>query len=355
MGFDGVIMNKYQLLKRVLVVSVFSFVSLAMNAMEKPLVLMPERRTDQPCGVTFNETATKFVHKTNGKEIVVISYTINENSFVSNNEMKSVKAFLEKISKRDDALVWFVALFDAEKISNLGSQLLKNGVPLLNATLFVRAYIYNTLTNVIKEYKRKEFSIYETNDGCLPELLSRISDKLRLKHSIEASANKNNSLREKGVKKNVNKYRIQSLDPKSFISFTCNGFFSDSEKTMIQKEIFSHIAQDSKIRFLKENCNKIYIFVPTHSATEIETTILNYFFGINAYTKTRQINRLIEKSKWEKTVNTKLPWSNIEKVCNNKGCLNDGNKQCSKCHSALYCSTDCQKKDWATHKLKCKK
>lgn len=36
-------------------------------------------------------------------------------------------------------------------------------------------------------------------------------------------------------------------------------------------------------------------------------------------------------------------------ICRKQGDM----KRCSKCKSAFYCSVDCQKKDWRTHKPKC--
>ncbi len=29
--------------------------------------------------------------------------------------------------------------------------------------------------------------------------------------------------------------------------------------------------------------------------------------------------------------------------------------KCSRCHSAVYCSVDCQRADWKAHKLDCKR
>jgi hypothetical protein len=34
-------------------------------------------------------------------------------------------------------------------------------------------------------------------------------------------------------------------------------------------------------------------------------------------------------------------------------CGKIASKQCSRCKKEFYCSTQCQKSDWATHKKKC--
>ena len=39
------------------------------------------------------------------------------------------------------------------------------------------------------------------------------------------------------------------------------------------------------------------------------------------------------------------------KVCNK--CGNPGTLRCSKCKKVYYCSKECQKSDWKTHKLSC--
>ncbi|CAE7310654.1 unnamed protein product [Symbiodinium sp. CCMP2592] len=44
-----------------------------------------------------------------------------------------------------------------------------------------------------------------------------------------------------------------------------------------------------------------------------------------------------------------------ESVCAGSGCELPGTKQCSRCGVVAYCSAECQRKDWKTHKLVCKK
>lgn len=45
----------------------------------------------------------------------------------------------------------------------------------------------------------------------------------------------------------------------------------------------------------------------------------------------------------------------IIKKCSNSQCLNLGNHKCSLCKNASYCSRECQKTDWPSHKIICKK
>ena len=42
-----------------------------------------------------------------------------------------------------------------------------------------------------------------------------------------------------------------------------------------------------------------------------------------------------------------------DKPCGNKECPNEGHLRCSRCKSVGYCSSGCQKKDWKQHKLVC--
>ena len=44
----------------------------------------------------------------------------------------------------------------------------------------------------------------------------------------------------------------------------------------------------------------------------------------------------------------------IKGRCHNKGCGNDGDKSCSVCRYAQYCSVSCQKEHWVIHKFQCK-
>jgi ankyrin repeat protein len=44
---------------------------------------------------------------------------------------------------------------------------------------------------------------------------------------------------------------------------------------------------------------------------------------------------------------------NTFKICNK--CLSPGILRCGACKSMLYCSQECQKKDWPDHKVLCKK
>src|SRR4051812_48389900 len=41
------------------------------------------------------------------------------------------------------------------------------------------------------------------------------------------------------------------------------------------------------------------------------------------------------------------------RVCYKQGTLNELLKVCSRCHIAKYCCTECQRKDWPTHKQEC--
>ncbi|CAL1697526.1 unnamed protein product [Somion occarium] len=43
-----------------------------------------------------------------------------------------------------------------------------------------------------------------------------------------------------------------------------------------------------------------------------------------------------------------------EKKCNSCGKADTSLKQCAKCHAARYCSTECQRRHWPTHKLTCR-
>jgi hypothetical protein len=40
--------------------------------------------------------------------------------------------------------------------------------------------------------------------------------------------------------------------------------------------------------------------------------------------------------------------------CHVEGCTGVGSKMCSRCRKVGYCSADCQRKDWNTHKEECK-
>eukprot|EP00106_Octopus_bimaculoides_P013080 XP_014780522.1 PREDICTED: ankyrin repeat and MYND domain-containing protein 2-like [Octopus bimaculoides] len=86
-------------------------------------------------------------------------------------------------------------------------------------------------------------------------------------------------------------------------------------------------------------------------------------------TTLNQINPLTES---EVTCSNNKKKSNNEKTDNKKECLKDSSngktenlcetcfrtniplKKCSKCKTTYYCSTDCQKYDWSTHKSNCK-
>ena len=41
------------------------------------------------------------------------------------------------------------------------------------------------------------------------------------------------------------------------------------------------------------------------------------------------------------------------KACHNISCENDGDKRCSRCEWAKYCSITCQKSHWKLHKREC--
>ena len=42
-------------------------------------------------------------------------------------------------------------------------------------------------------------------------------------------------------------------------------------------------------------------------------------------------------------------------LCNKALAPNAQHKECSMCKASVYCSIDCQKQDWRTHKLVCEK
>jgi len=43
----------------------------------------------------------------------------------------------------------------------------------------------------------------------------------------------------------------------------------------------------------------------------------------------------------------------VSKAC--AVCDKESTTRCSRCHTQYYCSRDCQKSDWASHKANCKK
>jgi len=56
--------------------------------------------------------------------------------------------------------------------------------------------------------------------------------------------------------------------------------------------------------------------------------------------------------------NYKILWDFLTNIfthmpCDNPKCVNKSSKTCGKCDDKRYCSRDCQKADWAEHKLTC--
>jgi MYND finger len=43
----------------------------------------------------------------------------------------------------------------------------------------------------------------------------------------------------------------------------------------------------------------------------------------------------------------------LKSVCSAAGCQNDGKLLCSRCRCSIYCTKDCQKRHWRTHKATC--
>ena len=73
-----------------------------------------------------------------------------------------------------------------------------------------------------------------------------------------------------------------------------------------------------------------------------------------AYDDEELVQKLLSDELDWMTFNKNVPRSGLGFRCDLRGCGNEPSFRCTSCLTSWYCSRDCQKEDWASHRPKCK-
>jgi hypothetical protein len=140
----------------------------------------------------------------------------------------------------------------------------------------------------------------------------------------------------------------------------------------IEKEFYQSMVMDTKERIIEIKKNPRYRELSDKMYNEMKQLIepINQEYTKKHYTR-GEINEDCLHNLFKFMMLVELGYTDVEiifyddmeqviqcletasSLCNIKGCNNKGIKHCSGCGWAKYCSRECQKNDWQSHKSSC--